>query len=120
MASSIRHGVTEMLRIYPDTDTVILAVCDQPFVSASLYSKLLAQKEETGKGIIACAYEGTLGVPALFGKKYFNQLQSLHGQEGAKKLLKLYPEDVSDVPFDMGKTDIDTPEDYSSLINDEG
>jgi molybdenum cofactor cytidylyltransferase len=118
MASSIRYGLTEMLKTYPGTDTVILTVCDQPFVYSSLFGMLLAQKEETGKGIIACAYEETLGTPALFGRKYFSQLQNLRGQEGAKKLFSQYAGDVSGVPFDMGKIDVDTPEDYSSLLRD--
>ena len=120
MASSIRHGVKEMLKAYPDTQSVILAVCDQPFVSAPLFTALLAQKLATGKGIIASAYEGTLGTPALFGRKYFDQLRSLHGQEGAKKLLKLNAADVSGISFDMGKIDVDTPEDYTSLPSASG
>ncbi|HZE83211.1 MAG TPA: NTP transferase domain-containing protein, partial [Puia sp.] len=36
MASSIRHGVKEMLEAHPNTQSVTLAVCDQPFVSATL------------------------------------------------------------------------------------
>ncbi|HMH24875.1 MAG TPA: nucleotidyltransferase family protein [Puia sp.] len=117
MASSIRHGLTEMLKAYPGVDTVVLAVCDQPFVSAALFGQLLALQKETGKGIIASAYEGTLGTPALFGKKYFTGLQELQGHEGAKKLLKLHAGDVSSIPFDGGEIDIDTPEDSSLLKN---
>jgi molybdenum cofactor cytidylyltransferase len=115
MAASIRHGLEEILKILPDLDTVILAVCDQPFVNAALFRQLLAQATATGKGIVASAYEGTQGTPVLFDKKYFTLLLGLRGQQGAKKLLTLHPEDVAGIPFTNGQIDIDTPEDYQSL-----
>lgn len=115
MAASIRHGLAEMLKILPDLDTAILAVCDQPFVEASLFRQLLAQATATGKGIVASAYEETQGTPVLFDKKYFPTLLELQGQQGAKKLLVQHPEDVASIPFPNGQIDIDTPEDYQSL-----
>ena len=108
IASSIRTGLSEMLRVYPRLDAVILTVCDQPFVSASLFKEMLARKKETGKGIIACAYDDTLGTPVLFGKEYFESLQQLQGQEGAKKLILQNPEDVAAVVFELGRMPIST------------
>jgi molybdenum cofactor cytidylyltransferase len=115
IASSIRTGLYEMLRVYPSLDAVILTVCDQPFVSASLFKEMLARKKETGKGIIACSYDDTLGTPVLFGKEYFESLQQLQGQEGAKKLIRQNPEDVAAVVFELGSIDIDTIEDLEEL-----
>ncbi len=117
MASSIRCGLYDLLKVSPDIDNVILMVCDQPFVSASLIKDLIAEHEHTKKGIIASAYKDTLGTPVLFNKKYFNQLLDLNGAEGAKILISKYPEDVLAVSFPLGFIDIDTVEDYEQLIN---
>jgi molybdenum cofactor cytidylyltransferase len=115
MASSIRKGLSGILKTCPELDAVILAVSDQPFVSASLFRDLTTHKQGTAKGIIACAYKDTLGTPVLFDRKYFPQLLELEGQEGAKKLISQYSEDVSHYPFDLGEIDLDRPEDYFFL-----
>ena len=119
MASSIRVGLTELLRQQPDADGIIMAVCDQPFISAKLFRQLIHQQKETQKEIVACAYADTLGTPVLFGRQHFADLLCLKGQEGAKKLLQLYRAEVAVVPFPLGYLDIDTPEDYRRLLNDE-
>ena len=115
MGSSIRSGLWGMLKAYPLLDGIIFAVCDQPFVTASLFRKLAWCKESTGKNIVACAYKHDLGTPVLFDKKYFPHLLRLQGQQGAKRLIALYSEDVSSVPFELGEIDIDRPEDYLFL-----
>jgi molybdenum cofactor cytidylyltransferase len=115
MASSIRKGLSGILQECPGLDSVILAVCDQPFMSAALFRELAGHQQRTDKGIIGCAYKDTLGTPVLFHKKYFPELLALHGQEGAKKMIAQYPEDVASVPFDLGEIDIDIPEDYFYL-----
>jgi molybdenum cofactor cytidylyltransferase len=115
MASSIRKGLSAILTAHPNLDAVILAACDQPFVSASIFREINAHKRETDKGIIVSTYKDTAGTPVLFDKKYFPQLMELEGQQGAKKLIALYPEDVTSISFDLGEIEIDRPEDYFSL-----
>ena len=63
---------------------------------------------------MACAYKDAMGVPVLFGRTFFAELLMLQGQEGAKKILKNYPDDCAH-PFEQGNIDIDTPEDYERL-----
>ncbi|WP_161888069.1 nucleotidyltransferase family protein [Pontibacter russatus] len=115
MSSSIRCGLSALLTAAPHTEGVILMVCDQPFVKASLLNSLIHTKESSGKGIVACQYKDTLGTPVLFSKDYFDELLYLRGKEGAKKLLFRHNEDVADMPFALGAIDIDTPEDYALL-----
>jgi molybdenum cofactor cytidylyltransferase len=115
MALSIRKGLSGMLQAGPELDSVTIAVCDQAFISAGLFRELVGHKQKTDKGIIASTYKDTLGTPVLFDKKYFPELLALHGQEGAKKMIAQYPEDVAGVPFDLGEIDIDIPEDYFFL-----
>ncbi len=113
MASSIRVGINELQKARPAISSVILMLCDQPFVSVSLLNDLIEIKGE--KGIVASAYNDTLGVPALFDAKYFEELSLLKGPEGAKTLLQKYADDVCFLSFPLGSVDIDTAEDFGNL-----
>ena len=116
MGSGISAGIKQLL--VSDVDSIILAVSDQPHVSADLFGTMQALKEQSGKRIVACSYAGTLGTPVLFGKDYFSQLKSLSGNQGAKNIVKLNMSDVCPVEFEKGNIDIDTKEDYENLISE--
>lgn len=119
-ASSIRCGLNALLEIVPEIGHVIFMVCDQPFVTARLLNELIETCDDTGKDIIACAYDGTVGTPALFSKNYFPALLELQGDEGAKKLLKQYSDAVGVISFAKGSIDIDTMNDYEKWKNSAG
>ncbi len=112
MASSIKTGLSYLLKLSPELEAVILMVCDQPFVNPDLLNSLISTQKQTAKAIVACAYQETTGTPVLFTRKLFPDLRNLHGQEGAKKLLKIYPEAVATISFPAGAIDIDTRQDY--------
>lgn len=116
MASSIVKGLNELLLLNPDCEQCIFSVCDQPFVTSLIFENLIKEYKKTKKGIVASAYSETLGIPVLFNKKYFKELLELNGQEGAKKLINKYKNDVASVPFEKGNIDIDTEEDYKKLF----
>jgi molybdenum cofactor cytidylyltransferase len=113
MASSIRCGLTELHKVTPQLTAVILMLCDQPFADAAIINQLIQQAEPNT--IVASAYNGTIGPPALFDKAFFPQLLTLSGNEGAKSILLQYEEDVITVPFPLGGIDIDTVADYNQL-----
>ena len=117
MGSSISTGIFALLKIQPKTELLILTVCDQPFISAHLFKELIDRHMEKSTGIVASAYTETMGTPVLFSKKYYDDLLNLKGQEGAKRLIKNYQDDVSLVQFPQGNIDIDTLTDYTNLIN---
>ena len=115
MASSIRTAIHELSKNASVNNAIIL-LCDQPFVSAELLNAMRAKQIETGQPIVACTYNGTTGVPALFDRTLFAELLSLQGQEGAKKILKAHTHEVAIIPFGQGSIDIDTPDDYEQLL----
>lgn len=115
MASSIQVGLQAALELAPELKGVMLMVCDQPFVTAHLLRKMKTEWLNSGRGIVACSYAGTMGTPALFAREYFQDIQALEGQEGAKKVLFAYRPSISLIPFPLGQVDIDTPEDYQNL-----
>ena len=117
MASGIAAGMSELLNRDKAVESVIIAVCDQPFVSAALFRQLIKTKAERNKGIVGSAYAGIIGTPVLFEKAYFGKLLALKGSEGAKKIVKTYNADLAGIPFEEGKMDIDTQDDYERLIS---
>jgi molybdenum cofactor cytidylyltransferase len=114
ISSSIKIGMEYMLK-FDQPDQVIIMLCDQPFVDASILDELIDLQEKEGKGIVACAYSKTFGVPALFGSAYFKELMDLKGDEGAKQLALAHEDDLVTVSFPNGKVDIDTEEDLRDL-----
>lgn len=118
MASSIHLGLTWLIKNH-DPDQVLVLLCDQPFINRTLMEQLITLKNSTKKGVIAAAYGDTLGVPVLFDKKYFPALLALKGQEGAKKLVKRFAEDVGTISFPKGNIDIDTEADYEAYLKED-
>jgi molybdenum cofactor cytidylyltransferase len=116
MASSVVCGINTMNNLRPDTEAVILMVCDQPFVNAKLLKDLIKKQKESGSSIIASSYENIHGTPALFHKEHFNELSALTGDSGARSLIKRYADSIEAIPFDQGGIDIDTLEDYRNLL----
>jgi molybdenum cofactor cytidylyltransferase len=115
MASSIRCGLNTLLQIAPSSDAVILMVCDQPFVSASLLNELITTQKNTGKLIVTSQYENTIGPPALFYKTIFPELLKLKGDAGARKIVEQHNNATATVLFIKGNIDIDTEADYNAL-----
>ena len=93
-------------------------LCDQPFADAAMLNQLIRQKSQSKKPIVASAYSGTFGPPALFDKSTFAELLKLSGRDGAKKLLMQYADELDTVPFPLGAIDIDTTSDYERLENE--
>jgi molybdenum cofactor cytidylyltransferase len=115
MASGIVAGLKKTLLIDPKLQAVIIAVCDQPYISSDLFQALITECTISGKGLVACRYAETVGTPVLFGQRYFAELALLSGEAGAKQLLKRHPNDVGTVHFPKGRIDIDTEEDVKGI-----
>jgi molybdenum cofactor cytidylyltransferase len=115
MATSIAAGLSKMIDLEPNTENVIITVSDQPFVTSSIFQGLLDSWKNTGKNMIASQYAHTIGTPALFNRKYFEQLTLLKGNSGAKHILTRYVDDMTTIPFELGHIDIDTETDYKNL-----
>ncbi len=115
MSASIRVGI-QLLNSLPDNiEAVVLALCDQPFLSTQIINQLVEAYRSTRKPLIASEYAGTLGVPALFDRCLFPELIALKEAEGAKQIIKKYTDNIFRFPFPEGAIDIDTPKEYEWL-----
>ena len=109
LAHSIRAGIAAV----DDAgfDAALLALVDQPAVSAALLDRLIAALAGAPAGIVACEYAGTLGPPTLWARSHFGALRALSGDRGAKPLLLAHEAGVVRIPFPDGALDVDTPAD---------
>ena len=116
IGSSIKSGLNYLIRKSPDTEAVILMVCDQPSLTSQHLRNLIENFKQTGMPIVASSYGNTLGVPALFARSFFTNLLMLRDEQGAKKIIEQFEGQVQKVDFPEGLFDIDTQEDYQNYI----
>ncbi len=108
ISSSLRFAIKNLDRT---TGALLVVLCDQPYITSQLLNRMMEKFEKTKKLIVACEYENSLGVPALFDRKLFDELENLAGDRGAKQVIMKHRNDVVAVPFPEGSIDIDTPKD---------
>jgi len=116
MSSSIRAGISMLLKTNSKLDAVIISLADQPLVSPQIFNQLIQSYQETQKVIIASKYNETTGVPALFSKALFPELMQLEGDKGAKALIQKYIDRGLSLLIPEAAIDIDTPDDYKQLL----
>jgi molybdenum cofactor cytidylyltransferase len=115
MASSVRAGVEALVGADAEAEAAVLMLCDQPHVTAEVISGLVAARRATGSPVVASAYGGSFGVPALFDRTLFAELTRLEGASGAKQVISRHASEAHFLPFPRGEVDVDTPDDFSRL-----
>jgi molybdenum cofactor cytidylyltransferase len=117
MGSSLKKGIQFIQETFPTIKAVLVMLCDQPYLTSSHLIQLVSEYRQTGKKIVASTYHETVGVPALFDKVMFPELLQLPDAEGARRLFKLFTDEMSRVHFPLGEIDLDTPADYARMPN---
>lgn len=111
MSSSIKSGLKQLLAIEPTLAAVVITVCDQPNITSADIDALANQFHSQGLPIIAAEYSETVGVPALFSCKLFDDLSRLEGDKGARHLIRNSLDQVRKIKMKAAAFDIDTPTD---------
>ncbi len=100
---------------HTESDALVVMLADQPLITADHLRSLAAHWNGRPEGIVASAYSGTLGPPALFGKEHFDALSSLSGDRGARAVIEANAQSVVAVAFEPASIDIDTPADLEAV-----
>lgn len=116
MSGSLKVGLKRLIEMHEKLDAVLVLVCDQPFVSADLLEEIIERHARTNVLSVACEYQNTRGVPALFDRRLFPAILALDSPKGAKHLIEKYREQTAVVEFPEGAFDVDTPDDYERLL----
>lgn len=116
MASSIQEGMRALRLCAPDAASVLLMGCDQPRLTGELLRAVIAAFDASEeKAIVASAYAGAHGVPAVFPRAKFAELSALQGDKGARSIIDQVQGAVVDIEFAGGDVDIDSPGDLAQL-----
>lgn len=115
LSSSIKTGIENLQAIEPDISAVIIALADQPFVTAKHINCFAERFYQSKSAIIAAEYNGIIGVPALFAKEIFDDFFELSGDNGAKLILEKRRETVETIELPEAALDVDTPQDFNNL-----
>jgi molybdenum cofactor cytidylyltransferase len=91
---------------------VILALADQPFITAEFLHGLAEQHARTEKPIVASRYSGTIGVPAFLSRELFPKLHALEPHQGCKSILLDCSHEAVLMDCPEAAIDIDSPADY--------
>lgn len=119
IASSIRLGVSESIKLNDSLDGILFLLSDQPFVSKELIEELIEKHANGKQKITACGYKGNVGVPAILSKDFFPKLLELKGDVGAKKIITQNSDNLQSVVFKKGSFDVDTEKDVQELLHKE-
>jgi molybdenum cofactor cytidylyltransferase len=118
IASSIGKGVQALRKLSPNAKGGLILASDQPLLTADHLKLLIASYRMADyENIVASKYGAAIGIPAVFPVRYFEELLTLRGDLGAKRILTTHSDQVSFVSFVGGELDIDTPEDLKKLTS---
>ena len=116
ISTSLKKGLTKLVRLDPDVSAAVIMLSDQPLVSEHTIKALIEKYAASGKPIVASGYDGVLGVPALFAREVFDELLALQGDAGARVVIrKSDPERIATVEAPEAAFDVDTPADHERL-----
>lgn len=116
MASSLRAGIAALDH---DIDRAVVILGDQPAVTSSMLDELVDLQERSGVPAAALSFDGLLHPPVVLARALWPDLTALEGDVGCRALIRQRPELVATLPVEGSHkhpTDIDTPEDYESLM----
>jgi molybdenum cofactor cytidylyltransferase len=112
IASSIREGVAHAAAT---ADGILIALADQAAVTIEDLRRLAGLWRRDPTSIATAQYAGTVGVPAIFPRWCFRELNELRGDRGAQMLLQRHVEKLVRLPMPSAELDIDRPEDLLAL-----
>jgi molybdenum cofactor cytidylyltransferase len=90
-------------------DRLLVMLVDQYAVDAEWLHAMLALADANPQRMVASRYNGIRGVPAVFPRSAFAALAALHGDQGARTLLR-NEDDPIDYIAPHAPGDVDTPE----------
>lgn len=111
MLSSVRCGLRALP---PDAEAVLVALGDQPALTALLIGRMLGAFRTAGRGIVVPVHEGKPGHPLLFSARYREEVLTRYDDVGLRGLRQAHPEDVFELcaASPAVLSDMDWPEDY--------
>ncbi len=125
ISESIKLGILTLQRLREDRESegIIFAVCDQPFLSSKTvkammeHFKSIKRNREAFSPILCMESNGKRGNPVIFDAVYAKELQELTGDTGGRQVIKKHEESLRTFSVDDARelTDLDTLEDLQEI-----
>ena len=112
VGNSLAFGIKYLQNAHP----VLVLLGDQPLISAQDLRTLYRAWRKNPDKIACASFANTLGVPAIFPAQFKAQLYKCRGDQGAKKILLGYSNQVVPVVMPSAEFDIDTPVDLTTYL----
>jgi molybdenum cofactor cytidylyltransferase len=115
LASSLRTGIAGLPA---ETEGALVCLADMPLVGPTEINKLIsAFNPVERRTIIVPVHGGERGNPVLWGRDHFTEISQLEGDRGARALMDLHVDEVTEVAMrsDAVLADFDTPESLARL-----
>lgn len=112
---SVRLGVENSS---PSADGLMFLVGDQPLINESIINDLIESFMPGHKSVVVPLYNGKRGNPVIFDSAHREMLLDLQGDSGGRVLLDKLKGNITTVDFPNEKSglDIDTREEYESVL----
>lgn len=117
LSSSIIKGLDCFNKKYSEIKKVLILLADQPAIHLSYLEEMVVLSHKYPTKIIASKYNKTFGVPALIPSIYFDNLQKITGDKGAKTFLNNNQFSVISPKKNTNLFDIDTLAQLKQFIN---
>lgn len=107
------------LAIEPDTEALLVTLVDVPMMTAEVVRQVVEAWQATRAPIVRPAIGDVHGHPVLYDRSLFEALRRAPLDQGAKAVVRARERDILNVQVtDRGcLMDIDTPEDYRTLVD---
>ena len=109
MADSLATGIRFSASFEAANDGFIIALADMPYIQSETILAV-ANKVADGASIVIPTYQNQRGHPVGFSAKFRSELENLHGDEGARSIIRRYADELELLPTDDAGilVDIDT------------
>jgi CTP:molybdopterin cytidylyltransferase MocA len=112
MGGSLAAGV----RAAPEAAALMTILADQYAVPLAHLHDLAVEAARARATIVATAYAGTVGAPAVFKAAHFPELLALPPAAGAKHLCAKHADELLAIPCPAAALDLDTPDDLRQIV----
>ena len=117
--SSIKAGINSLLMSNREVGSAIFLLADQPQITTSIIRALVEKHAEGLDPIVAPMVLDQRANPVLFDRITFDDLMNIAGDVGGRAIFHKHHVEYLPWHDDRMLLDVDTPEHYDRLINDE-
>ena len=113
LSSSIQKSVSIVGQQYT---ALLFVAADQVLISSAHLKLLVDAWQKRPSCLVASEFSSEIGIPAIFPKRYYKELLSIKGDQGAKGVLKSHRQSVISVSIPEAAVDIDTQAELQKMF----